>query len=65
VGTLIPTTGGFSGFTGVMINTVKFRDGLPPELACDCLRSGPVGPTPAITECAYSYTVTATSVGTH
>lgn len=62
-GALIPRTGGFSGFTGVMINTVKFRVGLSPDLACDCLRSGPVGPTPAIMECAYSYTLTATSVG--
>jgi hypothetical protein len=63
VGTLIPTTKGFSGFTGQMINTVRFRPDLPPELACDCLRSTPDGTSPVAMECAYSYAVTATSVG--
>jgi hypothetical protein len=64
VGTLIPATRGFSGFTGAMINTVKFRPGLSPDLACDCLRTTPVGMSPPVMECSYSYSLTATSVGT-
>jgi hypothetical protein len=63
-GTLIPRTSGFSGFTGQMINTVRFREGLSPDLACDCLRSTPVGLSPTAMECQYSYSLTATSVGT-
>jgi hypothetical protein len=63
-GTLIPATQGFSGFGGQMINTVRFPPGLSPGLACDCLRTTPVGPTPPVMECSYSYQLTATSVGT-
>jgi hypothetical protein len=63
-GTLIPATRGFSGFSGQMINTVRFPPGLSPALACDCLRSTPVGPTPPAMSCSYTYQITATSVGT-
>jgi hypothetical protein len=43
---------------------VRFREGLSPDLACDCLRSTPVGLSPTAMECTYSYSITATSVGT-
>ncbi len=65
-GTLIPATRGYSGFKGEMINTVRFAPELPSNLACDCLRSTAVGPTPPAPpamNCSYTYQITATSVG--
>jgi hypothetical protein len=53
VGDLVPITGGYSGFTGTQVVTVKPLPGLPlPAQPCDCQ-----------VECTFSYAVTATSVG--
>jgi hypothetical protein len=62
VGTLISGSKGFTAFQGKMLNTVGFAANLPPELACDCLKSGPDDTTNP-TVCSYSYQLTATSVG--
>jgi len=52
-GALQPVPGGYSGFTGVLLNTVIPPPGLAPPDVCDCQRT-----------CSYSYDLAATVVGT-
>jgi hypothetical protein len=52
-GALQPTSGGFSGFTGVLINTVTPPPGTIPPDVCDCQKT-----------CTYSYDLAATVAGT-
>ncbi|MCX5731505.1 MAG: hypothetical protein NTY18_09170, partial [Deltaproteobacteria bacterium] len=51
-GNLIPIAGGYSGFDGILVNTVEPAPGLDPSQLCDCQKT-----------CSYSYALAAKVVG--